>query len=527
MTTCILSTAIERYQAAIANLEKAKETISPKDIQAVLAARQTAYNALNEGLHAAASKPFTACPTEASPKPRIPYRKLANTVEELDLRLNQQAEVIQRASGLSSQQIEYLFADERRWKSPEYNVPWHDHFDILWQFLSVVCFGFSTVLLLDIIKRSLTGGVDVGSGAAALSATLISMLSGGGLLTKFGQEKTGEIFKKLRIPDNLWDEARCLISVSFTLLLLGLWCLLPSFAGLYVKAAESADNLARQEDYYHRAIALKPGSVEAYLGLARLYANQHDLDQALPAFKSAYNVVQKRDPVKACEAAESISQIFLDKGEYSKADRWLTKSVEIRKADIQQRRDLCKQQLALIKNLGRVYLLSENERKPHEAIRWFKLGLSNISEQDRLERAKAQYDMQVHLARAQLSADLLKDAESTLEEAIELDQEEVAFRPEEQRAAAHCLLAQVLEERQSDGHSISSNTVMNRWNLCSRFVRSEIADEVNWQQLASKRLTAIKQRTQPIVGGNSNEIRTEVQATQVNNPADRVALNRD
>jgi len=518
MTTAILSTVVKRYEAAIDNLEKAREDTSLKDVQEVLAARQAACNALNEELRNVTLTPSTwVASTGASSKHRSRHRKLEKIVEDLDARLDKQYEVIRRASGLSYQQIEHLFSIEKRWKAPEYNIPWHDHFDLLWQFLSVLCFGFSAVLLIDIVKRSLTGGVDIGSGTAALSATFISMLSGGGLLTKFGQEKTGDLFKKLRISENLWDEARCLISVGFTLLLVGLWLLLPSFAGGYIKAANDAENLARQEDYYLRAIALKPGSVEAHLGLAKLYVNQQEVDKALPVFKAAYSVVQKNDLTKACEAAESISQIFLDKAEYSKADRWLTRAVNFRKSVedtklFRQQTNLCQDQFNLMMALGRVYLL--NEKKPLEAIRWFKQGL-DIPEQDPLKQAQRRYEMQIHLARGLLSEDLLQESESNLKDAIELDEEEVAIYLGKKRAAAHCLMAQVME-KQGDADSIKADAIKTEWEQCSQKTSPEIADEVNWQKIALKRLTHLNAK------GNPNEIQTITE----NDASNRITFGR-
>lgn len=411
MSIHTLSAAVERYDRAIAHLEATQENANLETILDVLAARESAHNLLNERLSQNESKPIATLTFGSKKCKRASLRQLAKIIEQLDARLDQQRDLIRQVGGLTHQQVESIFSGEKRWQTQAPRRPWHDHFDWLWQLGSLFCFGISASLLIDIITRCLAGGIDTIGIGSIIGTTLLSLLSGGGMLTQFGQEKTGELFTRWRIPANLWDETRVIISGGCLGLLMLIYSVLPFGAGLYVGMADKAENLAKREVYYQRAIALDPGNVTAHLELAKLYVDQQEYDAALAKYKAVLNVSRDQDRAKATEAAEAIANIFLRQDNLSKADWWL--ELAVKNAEKIDR--LTDAQFNLIKGLGRRYLFVE--KKYGEAERWFTLGESRSG-----FNSAWRYEMLTHLGWARLKKGDFEGAKSALSTAITLQE---------------------------------------------------------------------------------------------------------
>ena len=114
--------------------------------------------------------------------------------------------------------------------------------------------------------------------------------------------------------------------------------------------------------------------------------------------------------------------------------------------------------------------LSIQNKKYSEAVSLLLKGLEIAPEKDDQVRSA----LLKNLGWARLKQQRYAEAESNLREAIRLDQK---------RASAHCLLAQVLEERKG-----APKSALKEWEICLRYANSRYPEEDIWIGMAQERI---------------------------------------
>jgi len=351
-----LKKTIDHYRETIKIIEDAADLVTDQQISDVFAACKQSHDSLE-----ALISEINAAKDAEKPSSELlqSVHTLDQNINQLDTRLRKKSEFIQKSIELFNWQKTYLLPDKSKLKLIDPPVA-RDQFDWFWKVLSLILFGISFAFLTDIIKRSLTGGIDVGSVGTIVASALLSLGSGGALI-QFGQGNARQFFSSLKIREQ-W-QGRALAGISFLLLilLLAIWFSLPGLAGCYINHAERAENLAKREDYYNRAIALEPGNIKAHLGLADLYYDQEEYDRALEKYRTVWKHNKKqdtKDSESAIKALEQITQIALLKNDVARANNSLKKLLAVIAVN-KKSGSFTENQLALIQKLGRIYLINE------------------------------------------------------------------------------------------------------------------------------------------------------------------------
>ena len=114
--------------------------------------------------------------------------------------------------------------------------------------------------------------------------------------------------------------------------------------------------------------------------------------------------------------------------------------------------------------------LSIQNKKYPEAVSLLLKGLEIVPKED----DQVRYALLKNLGWARLKQQRYAEAESNLREAIRLDQK---------RASAHCLLAQVLEERKG-----APKSALKEWEICLRYANPRYPEEDIWIGMAQERI---------------------------------------
>lgn len=353
---------------------------------------------------------------------QIPKRKLI-AVTELDGSLKKQARSIAQTVQLADWRASFNPPKEAWWWFLEIPIHPLDRFDWLWSAFQVVFLTGSLSLVVDISSRFLSGGLDVLSSFTVVSQSVLTLLTVGGALTKAGQTAIEQAFLRLGIQQYLWQEIKLGLSGLLLLSLIGFRASLPQIATYFNEQGLEkyiAGEWAIAQSHFERAIGLNPDDAQAHYNLGRLYEDLQDLDQA----KAQYRLALRGGLDVAYNA---LARLSIQNKKYPEAVSLLLKGLEIAtKENDQVRYTLLK--YALLKNLG-----------------W-----------------------------ARLKQKRYADAESNLREAIRLDQKS---------ASAHCLLAQVLEERKG-----APKSALKEWEICLRYANPRYPEEDIWIGMAQERI---------------------------------------
>jgi tetratricopeptide (TPR) repeat protein len=312
---------------------------------------------------------------------------------------------------------------------PPQPTQWTERFDWLWSAGSVTCLTISLGLLGDISSRFLAGGPDTFGALTISTQTVLTLLAAGGTLTKAGQEAVKRTATNLGIPQRYWHEVGAGLSVLVLLSLVGLRLSLPQIATLYTHWGQnnySQGDWSSAEENYKRALQLNQDDTPAHFNLGRLYEDLQNFDGARTEYKLA---MQGNIPL----AYNNLARLNILKKDYPAAVTLLLKGLE----PVEGKQLDPETHYLMLKNLG-----------------WARL------EQKDYAGAKAH-----------------------LEEAIALKKSpQLKDKLEENIAAPHCLLAQVLQAQKD------KKTTKAQWEACVGFANRGNPDEDSWVLLAEQYL---------------------------------------
>jgi tetratricopeptide (TPR) repeat protein len=298
--------------------------------------------------------------------------------------------------------------------------------DVLWTLVAVVFFTLSLSLVLDVSRRFLTPGPDFWGLLATVSQAVFGLLVVGGALTQIGQKSIDRIFEVLGIGRHHQQEWKAGLSLLLFVVLAAFWLSLPLVARFYNDAGVT---------YQHRGQLTS--AIDAYRRAVSLNPRH-----AIAHFNLAVAYEEQQrydDAIKAYQSALE-SQAELD---------------------------------VTYNNLARLYII---RKKDYGAAVELLLRGSSLAQDDETRHAIAR-----NLGWAYLMLGRHGDAERELRDAI-------ALKPD--RAAAHCLLAQTLEER-SAKIEIDPGMILDEWRDCLAFGPDETKFEENtWASMARQKLEA-------------------------------------
>jgi Tfp pilus assembly protein PilF len=320
--------------------------------------------------------------------------------------------------------------------------------DWLLNALSVTFLTISLGLLTNLGPRFWGGGLDVFSSVGIVGQSVLTLLAAGGVLTKTGQEGIERALTRWKLPKQDWQRYVCGVSFGLMVAPIGVYLLLPKIADYYTQQGKQdykAGQWVNAKRNLERAIQVHPDQAEAHLQMGILHEDVQELDKA----KSEYRIAMQAGNAEAFTNLARLS--ILDKDNKVNAIISLLHQAEVM-VQTQDKKELTKEfEYALQKNLG-----------------WVRLDQNRYA-----------------------------DAEAKLLQAQKL-------MPE--KAAAHCLLAQVLNKQNEPSKPTleqeidakvwgkvlnkSSNSPQKKelqeWKACQKHAKSSVPEEDVWLDQAKK-----------------------------------------
>jgi tetratricopeptide (TPR) repeat protein len=360
---------------------------------------------------------------------------LANTdatdlikLEDCDRRLKAQQAIVARTLA-RSQTRQTLRPPETAWwwyleTAPPY--PWLNQPDWLWNGITTATLAVSGGLVVNLWSYFLAGGLTATGGI--IFNSLITLITGGSAFTQIRQVARNDLYARLQLPKWSWHLVSGGAAIALTLGLVGARTALPLLATQYKQSGEQnylSGKLNEALKDYQQAIALRPDYADARYNLATLYEDLDQNEKAITEYQLAIQQTQTQSSVTALNANNNLGRLYLLKGDANSAFSPLERAINLLNAN--QLKTQPQQQpnfYSALKNMGWLRLLQK--RYP--------------------------------------------EAEALLQQAIDLDPD---------RAAAHCLQAQVLEAQQQN------QAALQQWEPCLQFGRRNIKEEDQWIGLAN------------------------------------------
>ncbi len=347
-------------------------------------------------------------------------------VMQLDLRLKQKAYRITQVLDLPEYRESLPTPPQDWW--------WHlDRKQVNWLIrgLKIIAWTGSLGLLTNIVSRFLSvgvGGVGVIGAAAVVFPSFLTLLQARSELTKAGKEGFDQLITKLPIFQTRREEAKLGSLLALFGLLLGFWFALPLISQK-VYNQRGLNNyeqgqLGTAEENYLRAIALNPDNVDAHYNLGNLYEDLQEFDKA----RTEYLIAVKGD---VPEAYNNLARLFIQKKESPQA----------------------------------VALLNQ--------------GILQAGKQNSFPEVK--YNLFKNLGWARFEQGRDTEAQQALQVATGIASNPEVAKYVQNRASAHCLLAQVLERQKQPG-------AIQQWQQCCQLGSTLNPDEDTWLHLAHKKL---------------------------------------
>jgi tetratricopeptide (TPR) repeat protein len=323
--------------------------------------------------------------------------------------------------------------------------------DWLLNALSVTFLTISLGLVSNLGPRFWSGGLDVFSSVGIAGQSVLTLLAAGGVLTKTGREGIERALTRWKLPKQDWQRYVCGVSFGLMVAPIGVYLLLPTIADYYTQQGKrdyKAGQWVSAQRNLQRAILVHPDHAEAHLEMGVLHEDLQELDKA----KSEYRIAMQAGNAAAFTNLARLS--ILDKDNKVNAIISLLHQAEIM-ARTPDSGGITKEfKYALQKNRG-----------------WVRL------DQKRYADAKAE----------------LLQAQKLIPE----------------KAAAHCLLAQVLNKQNKPSiptqeelmRALMSGQVLNKqnkssnptqeaerqaWKACQKHAQSSVPEEDVWIDQAKK-----------------------------------------
>ncbi|OUC12058.1 MAG: hypothetical protein B0A82_24485 [Alkalinema sp. CACIAM 70d] len=359
--------------------------------------------------------------------PKVPTETLLRLMR-LDDRLRHQSGLITATLALDNWRASIQPDAAAWWWSLQTPEHWFTRLDWLWEMLSLIFLTVSVSLVVVISTRFLSGGPDVLGALAIVGQSLLTLLTAG-TLTASGRKALEQIFSQLGglgLKKHFWPVAKLALSLTLFVTLILLWSRLPDISSFFHDRGltrYSAGELANAQSDFERAASLDPNNLPAHYNLGRLH---EDLQQIEPARTRYLTAAQ---------------------GEYAPA----------------------------YNELGRLSLQS---KKLPEAAAFLQRGLELVAQLPAGdERNHTTYALFKNMGWVRLNQARHIEAKDWLQRAIALD----STFPSPP-AAAHCLLAQVLEKKKPPDNA------QLEWEICQSSLVVRHPEEDSWYHIARQRL---------------------------------------
>lgn len=233
-----------------------------------------------------------------------------------------------------------------------------------------------------------------------------------------------------KIPKQYYQKIKLGLILSMSGLLSTFWFCLPIFSNMYNR--NGLDNFDKQnfsaaEQNFKRAIFFNANNAEAYYNLGNLYEEWKQIEKA----KQQYRIAIKGNLPEAYN------------------------------------------------NLGRLYI---KDKKYPDAAEWLIKGLEFTANRD-LQKPELQYSFLKNLGWVRFKQGKYKEAASDLEIAISISTNPDHSQYIPNPGAAHCLMAQVLEQQKK-----SSSKALSQWQKCAELGFVTNPDEDEWLDIARQKL---------------------------------------
>jgi tetratricopeptide (TPR) repeat protein len=366
-------------------------------------------------------------------------------VNELDEQLKAQVEKVFPVSNLPHWQT--LVKDKNKDEDWWWFLPQQGKQDWILNALTVTFLTISLGLVTNLGPRFWSGGPDLLISFSIAGQSVLSLLAAGGVLTKTGREGVERLLTRWKQPKQSWQRYLCGVSFGLMVAPIGVYLLLPVIANSYTQQGKrdyKTGQWVSAKRNLERAISVHPDQAEAHLERGKLHEDVQEMDKA----KSEYRIAMQAGNAEAFNSLARLS--ILDKDNKVDAVTSLLKQGEVM-SKVQNKEESKEFQYALQRNRG-----------------WVRLD-------------QKRYD----------------DAKTALLQAQKL-------MPEQ--AAAHCLLAQVLN-KQNEPPKLTQEEKLDliswgqklkkipnklqkgeqqAWQACQKYARSTVPEEDVWIDQSKK-----------------------------------------
>ncbi|MEM9819324.1 MAG: tetratricopeptide repeat protein, partial [Cyanobacteria bacterium P01_D01_bin.6] len=287
-----LTTAIHRYQLALAPLPQDGDEGKPKDqpdhkpigkpsevqILEMLKARDEVQAVLN-----AIEKQSTPLTTDCN----ADLIKLT----QLDGRLKANQKVVATSPQLKNWQESFQPPATAWWWHFEPPTDPRDRIDWLWNSLTVAALTANLALVTDIASRFFTGAPGVLSSFAAIAPSILTLFAGGGALTKAGRMAIKHVLSQIGLSKHRWHEAQFALSATLLVGLIIFHTSLPAIARFYNSRGEiqfyETGKIVSAQDDFEKALALNPDYAKAQFNLGATYEELQEPEEAETQYRKA------------------------------------------------------------------------------------------------------------------------------------------------------------------------------------------------------------------------------------------------
>lgn len=368
--------------------------------------------------------------------------EIIKQINHLDSDLKKLEELIAQYGDLERLQ-KLLKRDPEFWSCFHSITHPHDKFDWMWNGFSIIFSITSLALFTNIVPRFFVGGGDLfGTIIIAIPSTL-SLLGIQGSLTTVWQKKIEEVLEIIGIAKHWQQEVRCCIAFGILAMSLFSYAMLPSLSKDYNQAGLNALDGGQAQDnkdqFKAKNTIIPEKNFQRAIALYPSNANAY------------YNLGRLYESIQSLDKARSNYQLAAQYG--------VTQAYN---------------------NLGRLEIL---DKKYANAVLILSEGIK-ASKVDEYADIPVKYSLYKNLGWARLKQERYQEAQKAFEE---------AFKIKLERAAAHCLMAQMLEVQNQ------KKKARDKWNTCLKYTEQELnsyadnstqnrfpLDEDQWKYQAQK-----------------------------------------